>query len=308
MTQPPSSEVREKAPLLAHDGLLWRRLARLGASRGPRWFVEYSPSLIGLCAAALLPSARRAVSDNLRQIRGPVGTLREARDVAETFATYAGCLAEALSAGSKNAELPHLEVRGAACLEAAVAAGRGVILATAHTAGWELVGPVLRDRGGPELVMVMEPERDRAARELHDRARRANGVAVAHVGDDPLASLALLRRLREGAALGVQIDRVPAGMRGICVRLFGRPGMIPEGPLRLAEASGAPIVPVFCARLGHRRYFVDIADALNLPRRSSQETVATVAQRLADAMTDFVRLHPTQWFDFRSRGGNGGGR
>jgi KDO2-lipid IV(A) lauroyltransferase len=224
--------------------------------------------------------------------------VREARDVAETFTSYAGCIAEVLSAGSKNAELPDLEVTGRPHMEGAIKEGKGVIVVTAHTAGWELVGPVFRKHRGMDVVMVMEAERDGAARDLQDRARRATGLEVAHVGSDPFASLPFLHRLRDKAALAIQIDRVPAGMRGIPVKMFGETREIPEGPLRLAQLSGAPIVPIFCARLGHRSYFAEVFEATHLPRRPSQELLDATAQRMADAMSAFVRRYPTQWFNF----------
>jgi len=301
MTGPSRPPAGPAAGVFAHDGHLWRRLAQLGAAHGPRWFVEHSPPVIGLCAALLLPETRRTVRDNLRRIRGPVGRAREARDVASTFTSYAGCLAEVLSSGSRNAVLPEVEVVGDEHMEEARAAGKGIILVTAHTAGWEVVGPALHRQTGLDLVMVMEAERDAGARELHDSARRAAGMAVAHVGSDPLASLPLLHKLREGAALGLQIDRVPDGMRGVPVRMFGQEAEIPEGPLRLAQLSGAPIVPVFCARAGYRRYRAEVFPASRLPRRPDAATFGAVAQRLADAMTEFVAQNPTQWFDFRAR-------
>jgi KDO2-lipid IV(A) lauroyltransferase len=285
-------------PGLAHDGLLWRRFARFGAAHGPPWFVEHSPRVIGVCAALLLPKSRRAVRDNLRRVRGPVGRLREARDVAETFSTYAGCLSEVLSNGSKNARTPELALLGKGHMEEALADDKGVILVTAHTAGWEVALPLLRAHKGLGVVMVMEPERDAGARELSDRARRDGGTEVAHVAGDPLASLPLLRRLREGGAVALQIDRVPPGMRGVKVRMFGDEGEIPEGPLRLAQLSGAPIVPIFCAREGYRRYRAEMFEPVRVPRRASAGAFEALAQRLADAMSGFVLRAPTQWLDF----------
>ena len=284
--------------LFAHDSMLWRRLARLGAAHGPAWFVQYSPPLIGLCAAIALPRSRRQVSANLTRIRGPVGRLRGIQDVAETFASYAGCIAEVLSNGSKNADLPDLEVTGRPHMEAAIKKGKGVVVVTAHTAGWEIVGPVFRKHRGLDVVMVMEAERDGRARDLQDNLRRGTGLEVAHVGTDPFASLPFLRRLRDGAAIAIQIDRVPGGMRGIPVRMFGGSHEVPEGPLRLAQLSGAPIVPIFCARLGYRSYFAEVFEAMHVPRRPGPGEVEASAQKMADAMSDFVGRHPTQWFNF----------
>jgi phosphatidylinositol dimannoside acyltransferase len=151
---------------------------------------------------------------------------------------------------------------------------------------------------GVELVMVMRAEGDRAARALQDEARRASGLTVAHVGDDPLSSLPLLQKLRQGAVVALQLDRAPSGMRTRRVRLFGKQGRIPEGPIRLAQLSGAPLLPVFCARLGHRSYVAEACGPFGVARDADAGRVDVVAQELADAMTRFVARHPTQWFHF----------
>jgi KDO2-lipid IV(A) lauroyltransferase len=283
--------------VLAHDGLFWRRLAYLGASRGPRWWVRYSPPFFGLAAAALLPGARRAVGANLRRVRGEANAMRHALDVAHTFTTYAGCLAESLSNGSKNVESPDVIALGEAHLVKALSGGRGAVFVTAHTAGWDIVGPLVMLHHAREVLLVMEAERDGAARRLHDEARRASGLSVVHVGDDPLASLSLLAHLRRGGIVALQLDRVPPGMRAREVVMFGGPAHVPEGPLRLAQAAGVPIVPLFCARLGFRRYLIELTEPVYVRTRSSAELDAA-AQRIADVMAHFVRAHPTQWLHF----------
>jgi KDO2-lipid IV(A) lauroyltransferase len=149
--------------------------------------------------------------------------------------------------------------------------------------------------------MVMQAERDAAANELHDRARRERGLEVVHVGNDPLASLALLRHIRAGGVVALQVDRAPPGLRTCSVHLFGEPGLqgLPEGPLRLAQLTGAPILPIFCARTAFRRYLVDIGEPIHVPPRASPAELAACAQRVADAMTRFLRAHPTQWLMFQ---------
>ena len=288
----------EKRGPFAHDGALLRRLAWLGAAYGPVWWLRYSPPAFGLAAAALVPSARRAVMANLVRIRGPVSRAREALEVAETFGTYASCFAEGLAAGSPGAAKPETSIVGLPHMEGAIALGKGVVLVTAHTAGWELTGPGLARDQGLDVTMVMEAEHSQGAQKLHDGVRRANGLQVAHVGDDPLASLGLVHQLRRGGAVAVQIDRMPAGMRSRPVRLFGADGAVPEGPIRLAEVTGAPIVPVFSARLGFRSYRVEVSEPIVLPRRPGEAARQLAAQRMADAMAAFLRAHPTQWFHF----------
>lgn len=284
----------------ALDAVFWRRLAKLGSTRGPEWWVRYSPAFFGWTAALVLPSARRAVLANLRQIRGNAGPLRDTLDVARTFGTYAGCLAEVLATGSKNARVPPVATHeGMENLDSVLAAGAGAIFVTAHTAGWEVVGPLLARAKSVELIMVMQPERDAAAREIHDQARLVPGVRILHVGDDPFASLPLLRHLQKGGLVALQIDRVMPGMKTRDVALFDGRGVIPEGPIRLAQLSGAPIVPVFSARSGYRRYEVRVDAPIRVARRATDADLDFAAQAIADDMTRFLRAHPAHWFRFQ---------
>ncbi len=67
----------------------------------------------------------------------------------------------------------------------------------------------------------------------------------------------------------MQIDRVPRGVRGRRVGLLGEVAQVPEGPLRLAMLTGAPILPVFSARLGYRRYEITAHRPIRLSRSES---------------------------------------
>jgi lauroyl/myristoyl acyltransferase len=87
-------------------------------------------------------------------------------------------------------------------------------------------------------------------------------------------------------------------MRAVDVRLFDGDGAVPAGPFELARLTGAPIVTVFCARLGFRRYLVEIHPALRIARSAGPDDVARASQEVADRITRFVRTHPSQWFNF----------
>jgi KDO2-lipid IV(A) lauroyltransferase len=283
----------------ASDGELWRRLAHFGAAHLPEWWMRYSPPFFGLAAAAFVPDARRAVLANLRRIRGDGTPLRDALEAGQTFANYASCLSEALAYGSKNEGVPELLLPGKHHMTDALADGKGAIIATAHTGGWDVAGPVFGHDHQVDLVMVMERERHPGAGRLNDDARLAGGLSFVHVGEDPLASLPLLRHLRHGAVVAIQIDRAPRSMRAREVRLFGARAKIPEGPVRLAQVTGAPIVPMFCRRLGFRSYMLEVLPALRVARHADEASLDAACQHITDAMADFLRRHPTQWFHFR---------
>jgi KDO2-lipid IV(A) lauroyltransferase len=82
------------------------------------------------------------------------------------------------------------------------------------------------------------------------------------------------------------------------VELFGRNFPVPEGPFRLAAASGAPIVPVFARRAGYFDYEVEVHPAIELGRDAKRPALESAARRAALSLQDFVARHPTQWFRF----------
>jgi phosphatidylinositol dimannoside acyltransferase len=283
---------------LRPDSLLWRRAILFGVNRAPDAWIRYSPPVFGLAFAAALPETRERVRANLRRILGRRPAIDEIRDVAAVFTNYAFCLTEALLIGSERGyELTSRSV-GVERYHACAAEGRGVIIATAHTGGWEVAGPVLSGVHEGEVVVVMQRERDERARALQDQARSRAGVKVVHIGDSAFDALTLLAHLRRKAVVAMQIDRVPPAMRSRTVRFFGEPWQVPEGPLTLAAVSGAPILPVFTRRLGFMEYEAVVAPPIRLPRRPSSAEMHGAAEQLMGAMADFVRENPTQWFHF----------
>ena len=282
----------------AHDGVFWRRMAAMGARRFPRWWMRYSPPVFGLAAALALPDARRSVRRNLERIRGPAPRHRDWLDTAATFSNYASALSEALAQGSDNGrDLRATYVRNDLFREV-VGRGKGVLLLTMHTAGWEIATPFVVDDVALDVLIVMERERSDGARELHDETRTSSHTSVLHLGKSELAALPIARHLAKKGAVAMQIDRAPPSGRTISVELLGRPFAIPEGPLRIAELSGAPMLPVFSARVGFNDYVLENYPAIDLPRRATPEERQRAAQGIADAMGDFLQRHPTQWFHF----------
>lgn len=299
------SEVREAAGRLRReltgtlraDSAFWRRIMRVGVQNGPEVWVKYSPPLWGLGFWAALPRARRIVRDNLRRVLGPRPPLQEGREVAAVFANYASCLTEAMLLDDRRYEMASLP-RGVERYHACAAEGRGVIIVTAHTAGWEFAGPVMRGVHPGEVWVVMQRERDEHARAIQDQVRARAGVKVAHIGDSAFDALPLLHALRRNAVVAMQLDRVPPGMRSRVAQLPGGGWRIPEGPLTLAAVSRAPILPVFTRRVGFMQYEAEVAEPIRIERRPTDVDLDRAAQAMANAMHDFIRRHPTQWFHF----------
>jgi KDO2-lipid IV(A) lauroyltransferase len=286
------------ADMFRHDGPFWRSLASFGASHAPRAMVRYSPPAWAVAFALAMPEARARVRRNLRWVLGPRPYRDETLDVFRTFSHFASCLTEGLAMGGPRSPEVECVVRGEEHLRGAIDGGRGVILVTAHTGGWETAGPMLKREFKRDVMIVMQREPDEKARAIQDRARERSGIKVIHVGTEPLAALPLLSHLRSGGVLGLQIDRAPDTMRSFEVPLFGTAGRVPSGPFLLARAAEAPVLPVFTRRLGHFRYEIELCGRLEIPKRAPDAALVEAAERAASEMERFIRAHPTHWFDF----------
>ncbi|MFO0587225.1 MAG: lysophospholipid acyltransferase family protein [Polyangiaceae bacterium] len=290
-------KARELKERLRFDSAFWRRVMRAGIQHGPEALVKYTPPWWGLAFWAALPQKRRIVRDNLRRVLGPRPLAEEAREVAEVFANYASCLTEAMLLDGRRYEMASMP-RGVERYQACAAEGRGVIIVTAHTAGWEYAGSVMRGVHPGEVWVVMARERDEDARAIQDRARERAGVKVAHIGESAFDALPLLHALRKNAVVAMQLDRVPPGSRARIAHLRGGTWRIPEGPLTLAAVSGAPILPIFTRRIGFMAYEAEVAEPIRIARKPTEAQLDAAAQAMGNAMYEFIRLHPTQWFQF----------
>ncbi len=289
-----------------HDSALWRKAFRAGVSWGPEPFIRYSPLVFGVLFGAAMGDVRGRVLANLRRVHGPRPLHVELAEVAQVFMNFACSMTDAFAIAEGRRHMLVAERKHDEHFTAALAEGRGVIAATAHTGGWQ-VAPSLVKQHHPEaeMVIVMNHERDERAQRIQDGARDRAGIRLIHVGRNPLDALPLLHHLRRGGVVAMQVDRLPEGMRGRQVSFFGKPWSIPEGPLQLAALSGAPIVPSFSRRLGYMAYDILSLPPVRVSRRPDAATLDKGAQELAFAMESFVRENPTQWFHFgmEERGG-----
>ena len=283
------------------DGKLWRRMAYAGARYGPRAWVRVSPAAFGLVFCAALPTARRSVRKNLRRVLGPRAAPLETLDVARTFMAYAGCLAESLAGERRDAQQARRRLRDASALRSNLSHPGGMIVVTAHAGAWDAAARLLARDLRRDVLVVMEPEQAEKARELHDAVRQRGGVRVAHVGRHPLDGLTLLKHLREGGVVAIQLDRVPRQGRTIDVDMFGARYPLPAGPFALAGLAGVPILPIFSRRVGFFDYELCGGPLVSVPPRPSPAVLKEAAERVAWELERFLYAHPTQWFHFERR-------
>lgn len=263
----------------------------------PRHSAEPLCRLVGTAWYVAAPAARDAVRFNLRRV---LGHEPEARLVRAVFQHGA------LSYWDTFA-LPHLrleqaralmDVDGWQHLDAALAAGKGAILAGAHLASVSLTSSLIAANGYP-ATGVMEPLDSPELRDLLAALRRAFGTRIFPLG--PRAARELLAALRRNEVLGLIADRDITGT-GPVVDFFGAPTTFPDGPATLSLKTGAPILVGVAPRRADGRFQGVIEPALDVPRTGdSRRDVLALTQALAWRLEYHIRAHPDQWTVFQKR-------
>ena len=83
---------------------------------------------------------------------------------------------------------------------------------------------------------------------------------------------------------------------GRMVDFFGAPARLPDGPVRVALRTGAPLIPGFVRRCPDDTFRVQILPPLDLPRTGDKEAdIAAGMKMVIDLMEQHIAQHPEQW-------------
>lgn len=183
-------------------------------------------------------------------------------------------------------------------LEAAKAAGRGVIIALPHIGSWEWGGSFLAQIGLP-MTAVAEVLEPRELFEWFAQKRRAVGIDVEPLDDH--AGTALLATLKAGGVVGLLCDRDIQG-NGIEALLLGEIVTIPAGPATLALRTGATLLVAACYSGPGDAHHAVITPPVATERTGRlREDVARVTQAIADELSWLIRRTPEQWHVLQPR-------
>ncbi len=204
--------------------------------------------LVGLGLWAAMPKVRRRADANLRHVPAlAADSTRRGRAVRAVFGNLALNYVDLFRAHHLTVmgAVEGWELEGQEIFDAAVAAGRGVVLLTAHQGNFDQAAARLGAMGAPIILPV---ERLKPARlfQLVCDLRTHHGVRPV-AADSPEALRALLTGLRRGEVVLLAVDRDVLGT-GVVVPLFGAPARLPTGPILLARRSGAPVIGAFSWR------------------------------------------------------------
>jgi lauroyl/myristoyl acyltransferase len=177
------------------------------------------------------------------------------------------------------------------------AKGKGVLLLTAHLGNWEVGGLMLAAIRQPiHVVLVPDiyPAVEKARRRLHERS----GVTEIPIDGSLGSTLAVLRALAANSIVAMQGDR-DFDNTGIEVPFFGRGAYFPRGPLRVAMATEATVLPAFIVRVPDGRYRAILEEPLPIEKGGDRDAaLRRNLERFVAILERYVRQYPEQWYCF----------
>jgi len=236
---------------------------------------------------------------NLRRVVGPaMSELRMDALVGDALRSYARYWLETFTLESidKQVVIDSFEkhVTGAEHVDAALAAGNGVVLALPHSGNWDASGVWLVHHTGPFTTVAerLEPA------SVYDRFvayRESLGFEIIPLtgGERPPTDV-LVERLRQNRVVCLLADR-DLSRNGVEVDFFGEPARMPPGPALLSAMTGAPLLAVHSYFPDDGGWTHDISAPIELPDGRLRDKVTVGTQRLADHFARSVASRPADW-------------
>lgn len=161
---------------------------------------------------------------------------------------------------------------GWANFEAAMAAGKGVVVVAPHVGCWEIINLYLAAR--QPFTAMYKPARKPAVDALMRQGRERGQARL--VPTDLSGVKALLSALKRGEAIGVLPDQVATQGDGVWAPFFGRWAYTPTMTVRLIQSTGASPLMVYAERLSWGRGFRIHFDPLeaSLPKDRTEAAAA----------------------------------
>ena len=186
----------------------------------------------------------------------------------------------------------HDGVVGHENLDAALAAGRGAVMALPHSGNWDMAGVWLAHTYGT-FTTVAERLKPESLYRRFIAYRESLGFEVLPLsgGERPPFEV-LCDRLRDNRTVCLMAER-DLTRTGVQVDFFGEPTRMPAGPAKLAIATGAALIPVHTWFDDHEDQGWGVLFHPELDCTSGD--VGAITQALADHFATDIARYPEDW-------------
>jgi KDO2-lipid IV(A) lauroyltransferase len=309
VTQTAGQEIRQttsslitepaKSPIRRFAASFWMNYMFYSLRYAP-WWVWLTKHVYFWFAFTYSRQIRQSTIANASRILGPQSSPTEQLDLARrTFSNVYDVICDVgfcsrLSADQLRKRVDAIEGRQH-YLDTRTAR-KGVIVVSAHMGSFETAVAALLDIEKRIHIVFARDQKSSNFERVRAIVRKRLGV-VEHALDDGWNMWLELRdALRADECVVLQIDRVLPGQKGAVFPFLHGHILLPTGAVKLALASGAPILPTFCIRRpnGHVRLFSEPAIYA-----SEADGGAAAMETIAQTLARYVKAYPEQWLNMQ---------
>lgn len=225
-----------------------------------------------------------------------------ARESLRHFGVFAQTLLDKMLAVGGRYARGRVRFDGNESLLAALRAGQGGILMTAHLGCIEVLQAAAGWREGLRLTVLVHTAHAERFNRVLARLNPGQGVRLLQVdGFSPAMAMLLADRVAAGEFVAIAGDRVPLrGDRIVHAEFLGRRAAFPAGPYLLASLLACPVWLLGCVHDGdgYRVAVEPLAERVVLPRAARGAAMAAYAARFAAWIEARLASSPYDWFNF----------
>jgi Kdo2-lipid IVA lauroyltransferase/acyltransferase len=280
---------REKLELAA----VWTLVHLLGLP--PREMARPIGAWIGAAAFRVLPRLRSVGRQNLKLAYPQMSAAEQDKVLRGVYKHLGWQMAEFCQMRRYTPENTRgfLRYEGLENYLAAKEEGKGVFVLTGHLGAWELSSFYHSLMGYPMSMVIRRldnPGVDRLVNEI----RCMHGNKVLHKDDFARGLLAAMRR---GETVGILMDTNMTPPQGVFVDFFGHMACTAAGMARVAQKTGAAVLPGFVLwEPAEKKYVLHFGKRIDLVDTGDAEAdMLTNTAIFAKVTEEYVRRYPDQW-------------
>lgn len=170
--------------------------------------------------------------------------------------------------------------------------GKGVLILTGHVGNWELL-TMAAAMLGYSMSAIYRPLDFKPLDRFFNSLRTRHGAVLYPKKN---AMRPVLRALKKGELIGILLDQNARRRDGVFVDFFDRKAWTNKGLALIAQATEAPVVPLFLLRENHG-FLVEFGPEIPTVRTGDKnKDVESNTRQYNRAIEDVIRRYPDQWF------------
>lgn len=265
----------------------------------PRSIIHFFTRIIAILWHSIDKNARNQVESNLTRVIGndPARLNKVSRELFINYGTYLGDWAKIIGLGNSEVSSYFRKIEGEFVYKQEQAKGKGIIILSAHLGNWEMGGLVFSQWGIPFNIVTAKDELPAIAR-MRTKARALHNIKTITIEDDPFFFIDIVNALKRNEIVAMLVDRYEK-KSGILVDFLGGKTYFPRGPVSLARATGASVMPAFTVIEKDGKYRSTLGAPIDMQwTDNTKEDMYVNVEKIARVFEQYIKLYPNQWYNF----------